>query len=99
MYLDGCPAYMFVWFVTFLDSRQAFMIMENQQFFCNISQGVPQGSPISPTMFIYYVNNLLVQLRAFVDPNRSIASSNVIAYADDVNYPFALVWYDGFCPR
>eukprot|EP01023_Acetabularia_acetabulum_P022333 TRINITY_DN21_c0_g1_i1.p1 TRINITY_DN21_c0_g1~~TRINITY_DN21_c0_g1_i1.p1 ORF type:complete len:716 (+),score=33.64 TRINITY_DN21_c0_g1_i1:241-2388(+) len=94
LHQDGCPPYMFVWFVTFLDSRQAFLLMENQRFFSNISQGVPQGSPISPTMFIYYLNDLLLQLREFTDPNRNIASSNVLAFADDVNYQFAFNFHE-----
>ena len=77
--LQGFPSWIITWFLSFLKDRSARLAFNDR-----ISEpfpvqcGVPQGSPLSPILFILYTTPLYQKLEHLTD----IA---VTAYADDTN--------------
>lgn len=69
----GIPRCLVAWIRAFLAGRTAQLVVNEAVFPFNISVGVPQGSPLSPTLFIIFIDDLLealtpiVQIQAFAD--------------------------------
>ena len=69
----GVPQYLVAWIRTFLAHRTAQLVVNESVYPFEISIGVPQGSPLSLTLFLVFVDDLLkdleriVQLQAFTD--------------------------------
>ena len=69
----GIPRYLVAWIQAFLADRKAQLVINDAIFPFGISVGVPQGSPLSLTLFILFINDLLealapiVQTQAFAD--------------------------------
>ena len=76
----GVPAYLVRWVSSFIDSRTAEVVVAEGTSTWALSRGVPQGSPISPILFLIYIDQALDQLSELV---------SVQAYADDL-----LLWVD-----
>ena len=76
----GAPSYMIRWVHSFIDSRTAEVIVAEGTSTWALSRGVPQGSPISPILFLIYIDQALDLLSEIV---------SVQAYADDL-----LLWVD-----
>ena len=84
----GIPRYLVAWTRAFLMDWKAHLVVNEGVFPFDISVGVPQGSPLSPTLFILFIDDLLDALEPGV---------RVQAFADDL-----LIWittaYRGPCP-
>ena len=68
---------MVAWTRAFLEHRTVVLRVNDSEFSYQIRAGVPQGSPLSPTLFLVYVDDLLqqlsrvVQCQAFADDAES----------------------------
>ena len=84
----GVPRYLVAWIRAFLARRTAQLVVNESVFPFDIHVGVPQGSPLSPTLFLVFVDDLLQDLEQLV---------RLQAFADDI-----LLWdittYRGPCP-
>ena len=84
----GAPRYLVAWIRAFLAHRTAQLVVNESVYPFEISVGVPQGSPLSPTLFLVFVDDLLQDLERIVQ---------LQAFADDI-----LLWdimtYRGSCP-
>ena len=84
----GVPRYLVAWIRAFLAHRTAQLVVNESDYPSDISVGVPQGSPLSPTLFLVFVDDLLQDLERIV---------RLQAFADDI-----LLWdimtYRGPCP-
>ena len=69
------PRYMVAWTRAFLQHRTVVLMVNESEFSYPIRAGVPQGSPLSPTLFLVYVDDLLQQLSRVV---------HCQAFADDM---------------
>ena len=69
------PRYMVAWIKAFLTNRKANLVVNESYFPFDVLTGVPQGSPLSPTLFLIFVDDLLHRLQRRV---------RVQAYADDI---------------
>jgi len=71
----GVSAYLVAWIKSFLSGRQCRLIFQGApKVFCPVAVGTPQGSPISPLLFVLYVANL----------HHTIPQGLVISYVDDL---------------
>ena len=55
----GVPPSLLAWILSFLSNRQAHMHIGHAVCSCLLSMGVPQGSPLSPILFLVFVGDLL----------------------------------------
>lgn len=74
------PVYLIKLLDSFLTNRRFFVRMENQRSgMRQLEEGIPQGSVLSPTLFILYVNDLptipQVTIAQFADDTALLASS------------------------
>ena len=60
------PRYRVAWTRAFLQHRTVVLRVNESEFSYPIRVGVPQGSPLSPTLFLVYVDDLLQQLSQVV---------------------------------
>ena len=56
------PRYLVAWIRGFLDHCTAVLVVNSVECPFPIRAGVPQGSPLSPTLFLIYIDDLLQQL-------------------------------------
>jgi hypothetical protein len=76
LYDDGIPQQMIRWIASFLTNRLAKVRYGDATSKCRtMRQGLPQGSVLSPLLFILYINNL-----AKILPD----SETIVMFADDV---------------
>ena len=77
---------------TYLKNRTQFVqIQEFNSEFCEIKQGVPQGSILGPILFIVYVNDIFNCL------NMSLNNVSITQYADDTTIICNNIVLDDLC--
>lgn len=68
------PVYLTKWISDFVSGRRGIFYIQDQCYIHTISSGVPQGSPLSPLLFVIYMQDLF----------SSMAPVNLRSYADDL---------------
>eukprot|EP01023_Acetabularia_acetabulum_P055456 TRINITY_DN6404_c0_g2_i5.p1 TRINITY_DN6404_c0_g2~~TRINITY_DN6404_c0_g2_i5.p1 ORF type:complete len:887 (-),score=40.16 TRINITY_DN6404_c0_g2_i5:46-2676(-) len=74
---QNAPVYIIKWLYSFLKDR--ILQLNSKQYWKKLSRGVPQGSPISPVIFLIFINDLITILQ---DQGFNFS------FADDVNQIF-----------
>ena len=75
------PTSLILWVSSFLDDRVLRLAFDNSiEVFKSILTGIPQGSPISPILFLIYIRDLFksanINFRSFLDDISLTTSSN-----------------------
>jgi len=71
----GVSTYLLAWVKSFLSKRQCRLICQGApKVFCPVAVGTPQGSPISPLLFVLYIASL----------HPTIPQGLAISYVDDL---------------
>jgi len=71
----GVSAYLVAWIKSFLSKRECRLIFQGApKVFCPVAVGTPQGSPISPLLFVLYIASL----------HPTIPQGLAISYVDDL---------------
>ncbi|KAF5189612.1 reverse transcriptase, partial [Thalictrum thalictroides] len=79
----GLPINLISWIAAFLSDRELRLAFDGQcETFSKIETGIPQGSPVSPILFLIYIKNLFqsraVRFISYMDDICIIASSKSI---------------------
>ncbi|KHJ32656.1 hypothetical protein EV44_g3666 [Erysiphe necator] len=77
------PTNLIAWIASFLSERELRLAFDGQsEHFSKINTGIPQGSPVSPILFLIYIKDLFasraVKIIAYVDKICLIAASKSI---------------------
>lgn len=80
MQRKAVPGYLIYWAQSFINTRSASLQVGSANRRRHLELGVPQGSPLSPILFLLYVESLLERVAAWV---------HIQAYADDL-----LLWLE-----
>jgi len=70
----SCPTYLAKSIESFLDARSAYMMLDGKSFPFSPKVGVPQGSAISPALFLVFINTLASSVTS---------GSSISLFADD----------------
>src|SRR5947199_10492845 len=71
------PKSLYYWIRSFLQNRKVQLKFDgNSQEMTNIEIGIPQGSPISPILFLIYIRFLFTE--------RVNTSERILSYLDDI---------------
>ena len=74
---------LYYWVKSFLQDRKVQLKFDgNNQKMTNIEIGIPQGSPISPILFLIYIRYLFTK--------RSNISERILSYLDDIKLVVSL---------
>ena len=77
---QGFPQWVVVWVRAWLSNRVAILYFDGQQTEdIPVAAGVPQGSPLSPVLFILYIASLYEALK------RDYLLVSIVGFADDTN--------------
>ena len=77
----GCEADLVRWVESFMEERKVIMSMDGKEGdSMEVEMGVPQGSPISPVLFVVYLSGLFGQ----VQDKENECGSEGISFVDDV---------------
>src|SRR5205807_2779554 len=83
-------AYLVAWLRSFLTNRQCRLIFQSApNIFSPVAVGTPQGSPISPLLFVIYVSSL----------HLSIPKGIMFSYVDDFTVTVGSLSYHGNTQR
>lgn len=75
----GLPGNIIAWVASFLTDRQACLVVDGIEGpLEDIQAGLPQGSPVSPILFIIYISKLLKELE------ERFPSTTIPSFADDI---------------
>ena len=71
----GLPVSLLSWTKSFLSHRKIQLSFDGQkEQFCQVETGIPQGSPVSPILFLIYIRNLFQS-----------HSVKILSYVDDIS--------------
>src|SRR5690606_34934890 len=77
---QGFPQWLVYWVTAWITNRKATLFFDGQQAQeTNIRAGVPQGSPLSPVLFILYIASLYKILK------EKHSKVSLVGFADDTN--------------
>ena len=77
------PKSLYYWIKSFLQDRKVQLKFDgNNQKMTNIEIGIPQGSSISPILFLIYIKYLFTK--------RSNTSERILSYLDDIGLVVSL---------
>ena len=76
MHQKKIPPDLIYWIQSFMSQRRCRVQVGDAEVMCSPECGLPQGSPLSPTLFLILIDDLLMELKK--------AGVNVQAYADDI---------------
>ncbi|KAE8228212.1 hypothetical protein CF326_g6866, partial [Tilletia indica] len=83
LYQIGCPLHLVRWVEAFLKERSAAVRLDGETTEMSpLDTGIPQGSPVSPILFIIFVSPLL-RLFGPQSPDPRLRSLRVIGFIDD----------------
>ncbi|KAE8215350.1 hypothetical protein CF319_g9021, partial [Tilletia indica] len=83
LYRLGCPLHLVRWVQSFLTARLAAIRLDGETFpMTPLNTGIPQGSPVSPILFIIFVSPLL-RLFGPQSEDRVLRRLRVIGFIDD----------------
>ena len=71
----GIPRYLILWTASFLDARTVTLCVGNAETLGRMNSGVPQGSPLSPILFMVFLDQILKEVSGL---------TNIQAFADDI---------------
>jgi ribonuclease HI len=79
----GLPRCLINWVLSFLQHRQLRLSFDNQtEPFTSINAGIPQGSPVSPILFLIYIRDLFtsttITIYSYIDDIALVASSHSV---------------------
>ena len=73
------PGNILAWVASFLTDRQACLVVDGIEGpLEDIQAGLPQGSPVSPILFIIYISKLLKELE------EKCLATTILSFADDI---------------